>query len=189
MQPRLPKYLAHYYEASIGPFINLSDYPPNEAEKILERIRQTKSTFASRRDGDYLKIRRELEERVRDLFIQKGGCPVRARPHYMMLGICEWAKTWYDEGAELRIPLTQFSPEIVSFTYGDTFPAMRYQDDKIYRGQVYTLAEIRALVAEFGLPQEQNPKGALGPDRYIEAQIWSDTPLRSHFPWIRPNDF
>ncbi len=175
----IPNFLTHYYAAEIGPFVNLSDLPPEEAEKVLEQIRQTQNTFASRRTRDYLKIRRELEAKMRVLFIQNGGQPERDQPHYMILGTCEWAKTWYDGGAELQIPLAYFPSEIVSFTYGDTFPAMRYQDGKPYRKQVYTLDEIPALIQEFGLPQEWNPDGKLGPDRYIEAQIWSNIPLKS----------
>jgi hypothetical protein len=80
------------------------------------------------------------------------------------------------------MPLTWFRPETLSFTYGDTFPAMRLQDGKPFRGRVYTLAELPALVEEFGLPQERNPDGQLGPERYVEAQIWDDEPLRTHLP-------
>ncbi len=64
----------------------------------------------------------------------------------------------------------------VSFTYGDTFPAMRFGDGKPYRRQVYTLAELPDLVVMYGLPQEWNADGKGGPDRYIEAQVWYDPP-------------
>ncbi len=180
MAMTIPNFLTHYYEAKIGPFVNLSDLPMMEAEYVLAQIRKTKRSFASQRASDYLKVRRELEDRVRDLFIQKGGKPERQRPHYMILGACDWVKTWYDEGAAVKIPLAAFSPEIVSFTYGDTFPAMRYQDSKPYRGQVYTRKELSNLVGTFGLPQVCNGHGAFGPDRYIEAQIWSDSPLKHY---------
>ena len=174
----LPPFLSHYYEAQIGPFVNLSDLPLEEAEAELQRIRQVGKTFASQRSSDYLSIRRGLETRVRDLFIQKGGKPERERPHYMILGACPWGFSWYQNGCELRISLDQFQPEIVSFTYGDTFPAMRFGDGKPYRRQVYCLEELPELVREYGLPQEWNPDGKLCPDRYIEAQIWADAPLQ-----------
>jgi hypothetical protein len=66
----LPDFLCHYYEAGRGPFANLSDLPPQEAEQVLERIRQAGGVFASRRQADYLQIRSQLEQRVRQLFIQ-----------------------------------------------------------------------------------------------------------------------
>jgi hypothetical protein len=179
-ESQVPNFLAHYYEAAAGPFVNLSDLPVEEAEMILEGIRREGQIFASRRAQDYLTIRRELEERVRRLFEQKGGRPARQRPHYMVLGACPWLQDWYVKGCELRIPLAAFDPAIVSFTYGDTFPAMRYPDGKPYRQQVYTVQELPELVRLYGLPQEWNADGKAGPDRYIEAQVWDDAPL-SHF--------
>ena len=179
--PNLPDFLSHYYEASDGPFRNLSDLPHTEAEALLEQIWQgDQRRFAGKRTSDYMAVRRGLEERVRELFIAKGGQPLRERPHYLILGACAWLIDWYPEGRELRIPLSVFDCRIVSFTYGDTFPAMRYQDGKPTRGQVYTLAELPGLVEQYGLPQGWNAEGKLGPDRYIEAQVWADEPLQPY---------
>jgi hypothetical protein len=176
-----PDFLSHYYEASDGPFRNLSDLPHAEAEALLEQIRQGgQRRFAGKRTSDYMAVRRGLEERVRELFIAKGGRPLRERPHYLILGTCAWLIEWYPEGRELRIPLSVFDSRIVSFTYGDTFPAMRYQDGKPTRGQIYTLAELPSLVEQYGLPQDWNAEGKLGPDRYIEAQVWADEPLQPY---------
>ena len=91
----------------------MSDLPLAEAEKVLTRIRQAGSVFASKRSTDYLMIRRELEERVRRLFIEKGGKPRRQRPHYLILGECSWLKSWYQEGRELRVPLDGFEADTV----------------------------------------------------------------------------
>ncbi len=178
----VPDSLYHYYEASRGPFRNLSDLPPDEAEAVLAALRQRGDSFASQRNADYLTIRRELEDRARALFVAKGGQPQRQRPHYMTLGACSWVQQWYGDGRELCILIAQFSPLQVSFTYGDLFPAMRYADGKPYRSQVYTLAELPGLIATYGLPQDWNADGARGPDRYVEAQIWADAPLAAYRP-------
>jgi len=178
----VPDHLYHYYEASRGPFVSLSELGPEDAEAILGQIRRDGVTFASRRASEYLEVRRMLEEKVRMLFREKGGRPRRARPHYLILGPCPWVKGWYTDGREIRISLATVSSAVVSFTYGDSFPAMRYQDGKPYRGQVYTLEELPGLVAKYGLPQEWNPDGEHGPDRYIESQIWDDGPVRPHLP-------
>ncbi len=172
-----PDTLHHYYEAAQGPFRNLSDLSLAEAEVVLEGIRREGSIFASRRAPDYMCVRRELEARIRQLFIARGGRPRRAVPHYMTLGPCPWVKEWYRDGRELCIPLGAFDPLSISFTYGDLFPAMRYRDGKPYRGQVYTVSDLPELVHRFGLPQEWNPEGKLAPERYIEAQVWDDAPL------------
>lgn len=169
----LPEYLIHYYERARGPFLSLSDLPLEQAEAVLEEIRRRGNVFASRRAPDYVRVRFDLEERIRAQFELKGGRPRCERPLYFVLGECAWCRQWYRDPAEVRVPLAQVDPEAVSFTYGDSFPAMRFQDGKPHRGQVYTLADLPDLVAEFGLPQVWNPDGKLAPERYIEAQVWS----------------
>ncbi|MEU4601439.1 hypothetical protein AB0F43_00535 [Kribbella sp. NPDC023972] len=177
--------LHHYYEHECGPFRNLSDLPVEEAEAVQRRLKERGDVFASRRTDDYLTIRRQLESRARELFIRKGGEPVRARPHYMTLGACEWIVEWYRDGRELTLGIDELDTQVISFTYGDLFPTMRYGDGKPYRGQVYTKDEIFRLIDDHGLPQAWNPDGSRAPERYIEAQIWDDAPL-ARFLHTRP---
>ncbi|HUV90779.1 MAG TPA: hypothetical protein VMY80_14070 [Anaerolineae bacterium] len=145
----------------------------------MNRICQAGVVFASKRAEDYLQVRRELEARVRRLFVERGGKPQLEQPHYMILGSCPWVEGWYVDGREVRMPLAAFDPAIVSLTYGDTFPAMRLRDGKPYRGRVYRLDELAGLIRAYGLPQEWNPDGRQGPDRYIEAQVWDDEQIRA----------
>jgi hypothetical protein len=172
-----PDFLSHYYEATRGPFRNLSHLAVSEAEEIMVEIQEAGQVFAAARSVDYLTIRRDLEDQVRVLFIARGGQPLLARPHYMVLGSCPWLLDWYVDGRELRIPMNAFARDRVSFTYGDTFPAMRRQDGKPYRGRVFTFDDLPDLLATYGLPKEWNGDGSGGPDRYIEAQVWYDAPL------------
>jgi hypothetical protein len=104
--------------------------------------------------------------------------PIRQTPHYFILGECPWLFSWYRDGAQVQIPISSVDSLAISFTYGDSFPAMRYKDGKPYRGMVYTLNELPALIRSYGLPQEWNPDGRFGPERYIEAQVWVDEPVR-----------
>lgn len=172
--------LYHYYERERGPFRNLSSLSREEARAVSRELKSNGDVFASRRQDDYMDIRRELEQRARELFLRKGGRPVLPYPHYMTLGECLWVKSWYREPGEVVISLEDFTPGTVSFTYGDLFPAMRFQDGREYRGQVYTTDEIPGLISRFGFPQEWNPAGEQGPERYIEAQIWDDAILKRY---------
>ncbi|PYI55916.1 hypothetical protein [Paenibacillus flagellatus] len=167
----------HYFDASTGPFLNLSDLSGDDAERELERLRREGRTFAAGRPADYMDVRRSLEAKAREQFVRKGGRPVRRAPHYMTWGPCDWLASWYPEGKSLSVPVSSFSAVSVSFTYGDLFPAMRVRDGKPYRGQVFTLDEMRRLIGEYGFPQRWNPDGAHGPERYIEVQVWDDGPL------------
>ncbi len=182
MDSLIPDFLTHYYEASRGPFRSLSTLTPGEAERVMDCIRQA-GGFASQRSSDYLGIRRELEQRIRELFVERGGQPRRTTPHYLIVGACPWVQTWYLDGREVRVPLSVFDPAVVSLTYGDSFPAMRYGDGQPWCGRVFTLADLPDLVSRYGLPQVVNPDGVRGPDRYIEAQVWDDTALRALGWW------
>ncbi|WP_192716637.1 hypothetical protein [Paenibacillus sp. OAE614] len=174
--------LYHYYEAARGPFRNLSCLPLEEAREILGQIAKEGKTFASKRAGDYMDIRLKLEGRVREAFIAKGGQPANPYPHYMTLGPCDWLCSWYVEPSVIQIGWDEFDDRSISFTYGDLFPTMRYDDGKPYRKQVYTKDEIREVIARYGLPQEWNKHGDRGPERYIEAQIWDEKVIGRYYP-------
>jgi hypothetical protein len=66
---------------------------------------------------------------------------------HMTVDACPWLMQWYEWGLELRVPLTEFDAAIVSFIYGDVFPAMRLQDGKPHRGIVFTLDKLPDLIA------------------------------------------
>jgi len=173
-------YLFHYYEAKTGPFKNLSALSPAEAQEIMASLKAENKVFASKRADDYLQIRSGLEEIARDCFIQKGGKPRNKFPHYMTWGRCDWLKEWYQDGKELKIPIEEFNADSISFTYGDLFPTMRFKDHKPYRGNVYTLDEIKEVIQLYGWPQEWNAEGKHGPERYIEVQVWDDEVIRKY---------
>ncbi|MCU6713205.1 hypothetical protein M6D81_31355 [Paenibacillus sp. J5C_2022] len=167
-------HLYHYYDEDIGPFRSLSLLSEEKAHRVFNRIRLEGNTFASRRSNDYMAIRKELEALAHDQFISKGGKPKSIFPNYMTLETCDWLKTWYKKPKSIVIPWDEFNDDSISFTYGDLFPTMRYQDDKPYRKKIYTRNEIAELIKKFGFPQIWNMDGNKGPERYIEAQIWDE---------------
>ncbi|MEC0107081.1 hypothetical protein P4H27_09050 [Paenibacillus taichungensis] len=164
----------HYFEKNVGPFRNLSSLSEQDAEAVAQHIRQGGRNFASQRSADYMMIRRELERKAYEQFISKGGKPTNRYPHYMTLGACAWLESWYTEPDWVTISWENIPADSVSFTYGDLFPTMRYMDDKPYRKQVYTKDEILDIIQSYGWPQEWNQQGDLGPERYIEVQVWNE---------------
>ncbi|GIP36927.1 hypothetical protein J31TS4_02070 [Paenibacillus sp. J31TS4] len=156
----LPQFLTHYYKRTVGPFRHLTEHSTEEAELLLQRLRDSGTGFAAKRSPNYLAIRLGLEARMREQFQSKGGLPSRSAPYYLVLGDCDWLLDWYPNAAKLVVPLAAIPPMQISFTYGDSFPAMRVQDGKPYRGQVYTLAELPGVLSAYGLPQEWNGRRA-----------------------------
>ena len=87
--------------------------------------------------------------------------------------------TWYEQGAYIKIPIEEFDVHKISFTYGDSMPTFssKVRDGKEYRKQVYTYEEILRMIEKYGLPQDWNDDGSRGPERYIEAHVWTNEPI------------
>ena len=100
-------------------------------------------------------------------------------PHYIVLEFSPWLSTWYEQSEFIKIPVEEFDLRKVSFTYGDSMPTFsdRVNDGKEYRKKVYTYDEILTIIDKYGLPQEWNDDGRFGPERYIEAHVWTDEPI------------
>ena len=172
-------YLYHYFDKSIGPFVNLSDIPMDEANAILNTIKETKPDVQSaKRHPEYMEDRYYYEEILRTEFAKKGGIISRKSPHYMVVEHSPWLSTWFVNSAYIKISLEEFNLKTVSFTYGDSHPVfsprVNKMDGKEYRKRLYTYDEMLEVIKKYGLPQDWNNDGTYGPERYIEAHIWSD---------------
>jgi hypothetical protein len=172
-------FLYHYYDAKIGPFVSLSDLPKEEADAVLGRIKMERPHVqCAARDADYMFRRRMYEDIIKKEFIKKGGGVLRDSPHYMVVEHSPWLSTWYENSAFLKIPIDEFDVSTVSFTYGDSFPTFspwpRDDDWKEYRRKLYTYEEILGVIEKYSLPQTWNDDGKHGPERYVEAHVWSD---------------
>jgi hypothetical protein len=171
--------LYHYFDKTIGAFVNLSDIPIDEANIILKKIKESKpNTQSATRQPTYMERRYEIEEILKAEFIKKGGIVRRKSPHYMVVEHSPWLSTWFENGCFVKIPIEEFDLKTVSFTYGDAFPVFsdnrHKMDNKEYRRKLYTYDEMLKIIEKYGLPQDYNDDGAYGPERYVEAHIWSD---------------
>lgn len=178
--------LYHYFDKTIGPFKNLSDLSMNDANKVLQEITSTKpTTQCAKRNSDYMQARAYYENILRSEFLKKGGFIQRKAPHYMVVEHSPWLSSWYENSAYIRIPIEEFDLRTISFTYGDSHPTFseRVNDGKEYRKKLYTYDEILQIIARYGLPQEWNNDGKYGPERYIEAHIWSDETIQRYLKY------
>ncbi len=177
--------LYHYYEKEKGPFLNLSDLTMEEANAVMADIKQKKPNVqCSGRDPMYMFRRLMYEDIMRKEFVKKGGIIERQVPHYMVIEQVPWLATWFENDASICIPIEEFNLRTVSFTYGDSHPTFspypRDDDWKEYRRKIYTYEEILGLIDKYGLPQDWNGDGQHGPERYIEAHVWSDKPIQKY---------
>jgi hypothetical protein len=178
-------YLYHYFDKSIGPFVSLSDLPMDEAKETLNRIKAAKPhVMCAKRHPEYMEDRHYYEDLLRSEFLKKGGIVKRKTPHYMVIGHSPWLSSWYENSSYIRIPIEEFDVRTVSFTYGDSHPVFsprkNMMDGKEYRRKLYTYDEILKIIEKYGLPQDWNDDGTFGPERYIEAHVWSDDPIEKY---------
>jgi hypothetical protein len=141
-----------------------------------------------------MQLRRLTEERLRELFVERGGGPDRAAPHYFVLGSSEWYRGLADDMEEIRLPLSSLPPTVTSFTYPDSFTAMGFGADfgipyepRDYHGKVFLLDELDDVIGKHGLPSD-DPSGDYEGyekrpfEKYVEVQLWSDDPIRATRP-------
>lgn len=178
-------FLYHYFNREIGPFLNLSDLSAEDANALTAEWKQKyPDSQIAQRDADYMFRRRMYEDIIKKEFMKKGGIVKRNTPHYMVVGHSPWLSSWFENSASIRIPIEEFDLKTVSFTYGDSHPTFspwpRDDDWKEYRRKLYTFDEILRMIKKYGMPQDWNNDGKFGPERYIEAHIWSDDPIQKY---------
>lgn len=169
--------LYRYFYLGEDPFAEISDL---KIEPDFDLLRY-RNLIPSNYNREYVVRRFETEKALRKLFVEKGGKPQRKNPYYLTLGNCDaWFLGKKHCFGSMVFDMEEFDPKTVSFTYGDSIPTFmeRFDDGKEYRKQVYTLDEIRELIDRYGYPQDWNAMEQNGPENYIEAQVWSEDPIR-----------
>ena len=178
----MPEIVTHNYDPLYGLFGNICTLPDAEAQRVLDTIALSGKRFIRE---NYLRRRRETESWLLAECRRKLGGPVIEHPLYFFLG--DMADGLDPSRPQsIVLPLAALPTEMLTFTFPDSMaslPLSRYEEHVAHRmsyhGQVFTLEEIRRVIAEFGMPGEGRPTDRSVPyDRFIEVQLWDDRPLR-----------
>jgi hypothetical protein len=186
------EFLTHIYLRGSEPFRSLSALCDEEALQIMRALYVEGSAYWERfKDPqDYLQARRQTERWLHQSFITKGGKPQETYPIYFVVGNPPWLDRAADAATiastvRIQVPISIFDECDISFTYPDSMVTLLmenlknpefYQPD--YHGKLFTLTEIRLIIAIKGLPDEGWETRV--PDdlaHYIEAQVWNRKPL------------
>ena len=180
----IPHFATHYYLPDQGPFKSLSELPLAGDDPLFLSLltrHQSDPNYRRRYGRDYIQKRRAIEQRLRELFIARGGQPKIEHPSYLVLGESEWFKKLNSNHQALTIDLADLNPLTTSFTFPDSFIALS-RTDKPYFEKVFLLSELSELVNTFGIPNNDH----LVPyeryweydfELYIEIQIWEKLSL------------
>ena len=197
-------YLVHVYGIDTEPFRNLSVLPDQEALQIMEALYVAGDVFWERfkKPEEYLFSRKQTEQWLREGFIAKGGEPKDAYPIYMVLGRPKWGESRMRVALqttvrEIEVPLSILGEGDVSFTYPDSMVSWLLEQEKNpvhyqpgYHGEVFTRAEIFAIIEEKGLPDngwETNVPDHLA--HYIETQVWNRQALLDYQKQLDEDEF
>lgn len=194
----IPNYATHYFLKDKEPFLNLSDLPEDKLKTVVQdfdKRRAKNNRFNRVYGGRYMELRRKTEEKLKELFILSGGKPKRNVPHYFVLGEYYWFKNLCPDTCEVRIPLSFFSNEAVSFTYPDSFVSMGFMpefglkvDKRDYHDKVFNLHNLESIIDKYGFPEDDvshNYGNYVNEEfeKFIEIQVWDDTPIK----WLNDN--
>ena len=189
------KHLYHYYEKGQPPFRTLTSLPFDEAKTIMYAGLQKKTMFNDLKPAwvdNFLNLRYGSDKTLRENFIDIGGKPVRTAPVYFTLGANEGMKTWFDQPEWIKIPVSEFAPNTVSFTYGDSFAVFNTSLDtgEEWWGKVFHYEDMMKLIDKYGLPEDPPyhmgkrifPKGKHINQclKFVEAHVWSDDVLNKY---------
>ncbi|MCL2884999.1 MAG: hypothetical protein FWF49_05905 [Oscillospiraceae bacterium] len=98
-------------------------------------------------------------------------------------------KTWFEHPAWIKIPVEEFDPDTVSFTYGDSFAVLNPVLDtgEPWWGNVCRYSDIVKLIEKYGFPDDPpyDMRRRIFPldkpindcRKFIEAHVWDDAVL------------
>lgn len=189
MKLDIPQYITHYYEEERGPLKSVSILEKDAAREVIRQITARNEGFSNNRPPAYIDWRMDVENWLREEFINKGGVPKRKHPHYFILGECDWLLSWYKNGRALKKELKNMDPSQLTFTYPDSMvsfqlhqfhvlknnPIFKESDHREYHGKVFLFNELQSTVEKYGLPKAELIDGKpVNSEMYIEVQIWDD---------------
>lgn len=193
----LPSFLTHYYEAERGPFRNICDLPDEEVDRLIAAEKNADTAFNRFALGrDFFKIRRAADDLLIEKYTEKFGRTPEVRPFYAVLGEFDRTLSMYRDGRSVRIDVSMFSREQVTFMYPDhfalvwskglfsppsaLFPPPHFYSYEPFHDRLFTYSELPEAVRVYSLDSRiaKAKQVNMWVSSYIEAHIW-DPDIRS----------
>ncbi|KAA8785053.1 hypothetical protein ABIE27_004222 [Paenibacillus sp. 4624] len=154
----------HYFDEQYGPLASLCSLPEDQAIKIEHKGLTTESDRIR-----YLKERKICENIMFRSLVKKGGKPEINYALYFTIGEQRVVGDLYS--THMVIPVRDFDPKTISFTYTDSFHTYSRIDNHPTRRKLYTIEEINHVISNYGFHSNLNGEGSLY--KFIEMQVWS----------------
>lgn len=170
MNSKIPNFIVHYNRAI--PFRSITSVAEDQLQAVIKSLDENNSWGLNRfSDPSYLKQRLEVENIMREKFIEIGGAPILLRPIYFFLG----RNARFEEHPSnigYAIDLSHLQKKSVSFSYGDTMLSFQKENRKSagekYNDplcdQLFGLDELEKLFENNSFPTHSSLA--------VEAHLW-----------------
>lgn len=194
----IASFLTHYYEAERGPFRNICDLPSEELDRLIAAEESARTAFNRFALGkEFFEIRKAADDLLIEKYKEKFGKAPAIRPFYAVLGEFERTASMYRDGRSVRIDVSWFSRDQLTFMYPDHFhlvwskgdfppppslfpPPHSYIYEPVHE-RLFTYDELPEAIRAYSLDTRINraKKLKMWVSSYIEAHIWDpDIPKR-----------
>lgn len=150
------KFAYHYYDTSFPAFSNLSEKPYSEAILLDHKSIHDKEK--------YLMQRTTVEKIMLSFFRRKGGNPQQKYAHYFSVGPYSELISYYKRPCAVKIPISCFDKDKISFTFGDSFYAFFVSPHPTKR-KLYMVDEMDNIMSKYQVDKYM---------KYIEMQLWDN---------------
>jgi hypothetical protein len=186
----IPSFLTHYYEAERGPFKNICDLSEGELDGLIDIEKEANTAFNRFALGkEFFRIRRAADDLLIEKYREKFGIIPVGRPFYAVLGEFDRTLAMYRDGRSIRIDISQFAREEVTFMYPDHFvlvwskglypPPPALFGSSVYSYEpvhdcLFTYDELPGAFRTYSFDSRiaQAQQTDLWVSSYIEAHIW-----------------
>ena len=200
----LSSHISHYYEKSVGPFLNICDLDSKKRREIIEREKNKETGFNRFSYGEeFFDFRLLADDLIIELYSLKFGRKPSKRPFYAVLGDADVVGGLYEDPYKIRIPIESFAPDELTFMFPDHFHLVSfmkrggskkmfgYQLPEDYSAEIYpylgkllTYEELVEGLDLLGISQRlEIERKKNNWYRYIEAQIWLNPKKITKLPY------
>ena len=116
----LPSHITHYFEAEYGPFLNICDLEDDQVAELVEREKNADTAFNRFAMGEeFLSWRKSADDLLIRAYSEKFGFRPEHRPFFATLGDFDKTMTMFRQGRSVKLELSNFTDEEVTFMYPD----------------------------------------------------------------------
>lgn len=194
----LPSFITHYFERDRGPFLNVCDISDAQLDSIIETECNASTAFNRFAMGaEFFEFRCAADDLLIESYRNKFNREPEGRPFYGVLGEFDKTLGMYREGQKIRLSVSDFEADQITFMYPDhahlislsdsAAPRLFYQlpsdwKQQAFWGKLFTYQELCDDYSSSGIRDMIESWTSLDgwAGCYVEAHIWDRSLREKH---------